>query len=308
MLTAVEVYLGDERLPLVSASADHSQKDYSVASLIDDEPGTAWAINVQPGSTVQMNAEHTVVFTLGRTIDGRAQPLRFVLKHELNNDYNVGRVQFSVAEDIADPISDPTFLAALAVEEAERSAEQKKLISSKFDAVDQPLKDARKRLDELRVRLRLGPTVKTMVMQDVTAPRTTFLLKRGDFLQPDKELGPLSANVPQAFPELRPRGDDRPFDRLDLARWLVARNHPLTAQRHRESPVDALLRSRSGRNGKRFRVPGIRAYPSRTARLAGVEPDGSRLVAQDVPSPHCHVGDVSPGIARPPGRGSGGSA
>jgi hypothetical protein len=230
VLTAVEAYLGDERLPLVSASADHSQKDYSVASLIDDEPGTGWAINVQPGSTVQMNAEHTVVLTLGRAIDGGEQPLRFVLKHELNNDYNVGRVQFSVSEDIADPVSDPTFLAALAIEEADRSAEQRKLINLKFDAVDQPLKDARKRLDELRVRLRLGPTVKTLVMQDVPAPRNTFLLKRGDFLQPDKELGPLSANVPQAFPELGPRGDDRPFDRLDLARWLVARNHPLTAR------------------------------------------------------------------------------
>jgi hypothetical protein len=56
------------------------------------------------------------------------------------------------------------------------------------------------------------------------------LLKRGDFLQPDKELGPVSPNVPQALPGLPPRADGRPLDRLDLARWLVAKNHPLTAR------------------------------------------------------------------------------
>ena len=55
------VYLGEERLALVSASADHSQKNYPVASLIDDDPGTGWAINVEPGATVKMNAEHAVV-------------------------------------------------------------------------------------------------------------------------------------------------------------------------------------------------------------------------------------------------------
>ena len=69
-----------------------------------------------------------------------------------------------------------------------------------------------------------------MVMQELSPPRATYLFKRGDFLQPDKELGPISANVPQAFPGLPPRTDGRPFDRLDLARGLVAKNHPLTAR------------------------------------------------------------------------------
>src|SRR5205085_5023215 len=128
---------------------------------------------------------------LGRAIECNELPLRFVLKHELNNDYNVGRVQFSVAEEIVDSFADPPFLAALAVAQAERTEEQQKLIDSKFDAADQPLKDARKQLDDVRVRLGLGATVKTMVMQELSDPRPTYLFKRGDFLQPDKELGPL---------------------------------------------------------------------------------------------------------------------
>lgn len=230
VLSAVEAYLDEERLALVSASADHSQKSYPVAALIDDDPGTAWAINVEPGSPVKMNAEHTVILTLGRSIDVGGRPLRFVLKHELNNDFNVGRVQFSVAEEVVDSLMDPMFLVALAVGEAERSEEQAKLIDSKFDAADEPLKEARAQLDALRVNLGLGPTVKTMVMRELDAPRTTFLFKRGDFLQPDQHFGPIAADVPLAFPPLPPRSDGRTFDRLDLARWLVAKDHPLTAR------------------------------------------------------------------------------
>jgi hypothetical protein len=177
-----------------------------------------------------MNAEHTALLTLARPIDCDGRPLRFVLKHELNNDFNVGRVQFSVAEEVVDTLADPVFHAALAVPGAERTTEQQQLIDAKFDALDQPLKEARGQLDQVRRRLGLGPAVKAMVMQQVATPRDTFVLRRGDFLQPDKELGPIAAGVPQALPALRPRGDDHPFDRLDFARWLVSREQPLTAR------------------------------------------------------------------------------
>lgn len=230
VLSAVEVYLGEERLPLISASADHAQKGYPVSSLIDDDAGTGWAINVEPGSPVKMNAEHVVVLTLGQPIDVEQRPLRFVLKHELNNEFNVGRVQFSVTEDVVDSLADPLFRKALMVKNEERNDEQKKLIDSKFDSVDQPLKAARKELEDVRIRLGLGPTVKTMVMQDLPKPRKTYLFKRGDFLQPDIEQGEIQANVLAIFPQLSPRSDGRPFDRLDYARSLVSKNHPLTAR------------------------------------------------------------------------------
>ncbi len=223
VLSAVEVYLGEERLALVAASADHAQKDYPVDSLIDDDSGTGWSINVEPGSIAQMNAEHVVILTLGSQVDVGDRPLRFVLKHELNNDFNVGRVQFSVAEEVVDPLTDPVFVAALMVEDAQRSGEQRKLIEGKFDAGDQDLKAARAQLESVRVQLDLGPTVKTMVLREASPPRNTFLLKRGDFLQPDKDAGPLTAGVPQTFPPPTPRADGGAFDRFDLAHWLVAK-------------------------------------------------------------------------------------
>ncbi len=62
-----------------------------------------------------------------------------------------------------------------------------------------------------------------MVMRD-DKPRKTFILERGNYETPGAEIG---AAVPAALPPL-PDGV-RP-DRLALARWLVAADHPLTVR------------------------------------------------------------------------------
>ncbi len=65
----------------------------------------------------------------------------------------------------------------------------------------------------------------TMVMEEAPAPRETFVMLRGDFLRPG---APVQANVPAIFPPL-PARQERPT-RLDLARWLVSPENPLTAR------------------------------------------------------------------------------
>jgi hypothetical protein len=64
----------------------------------------------------------------------------------------------------------------------------------------------------------------TLVMQDVEQPRETFVLLRGEY---DKPLDKVTADVPEILPSL-PEGI--PPNRLALARWLVADDHPLTAR------------------------------------------------------------------------------
>ena len=228
-----------------------------------------------------------------------------MLKHELNNDFNVGRVQFSVAEEVVDSLLDPTFLAALAVGEAERrrrADETDRLQVRRSD--DEPLKEARAQLDALRVKLGLGPTVKTMVMHELHAPRTTYVFKRGDFLQPDKELGPISAECsPGVARHCRRDADGRPFDRLDFARWLVAKDHPLTAR----VTVNRVWMRYFGRGlvetENDFGSQGSHADASGTARLAGVELCGAGLVAQGIAPPDRDLGDLPPIVARTSRRG-----
>ncbi len=65
-----------------------------------------------------------------------------------------------------------------------------------------------------------------MVMLELPERRPTYLLKRGDYQQPDKgEV--LSPALPQIFGNL-PEGV--PHDRLALARWIMSPENPLTAR------------------------------------------------------------------------------
>ncbi|MEM7231650.1 MAG: DUF1549 and DUF1553 domain-containing protein [Planctomycetota bacterium] len=63
-----------------------------------------------------------------------------------------------------------------------------------------------------------------MVMRDLPKPRDTFLLKRGAY---DAREDKVAASVPSVFP---PLPQDAPKNRLGVAKWLVRRDHPLTAR------------------------------------------------------------------------------
>ncbi|MCB9923208.1 MAG: DUF1553 domain-containing protein [Planctomycetaceae bacterium] len=64
----------------------------------------------------------------------------------------------------------------------------------------------------------------SMVMQEMSQPRTTFVLARGQY---DKQADQVSAGVPASLPAL-PKNTAP--DRLALARWLVSPEHPLTSR------------------------------------------------------------------------------
>lgn len=61
-----------------------------------------------------------------------------------------------------------------------------------------------------------------------TNRRKTYLFRRGDFLQPMTEEGELIPKTPAMLPPMKPRGEAP--DRLDLARWLVDGENPLTSR------------------------------------------------------------------------------
>jgi len=65
----------------------------------------------------------------------------------------------------------------------------------------------------------------TLVMADLTKPRPTHVLVRGDFLRKGE---PVQPDVPAVLPRLPDGGEPR--TRLDLARWLVEPRNPLTAR------------------------------------------------------------------------------
>lgn len=76
-----------------------------------------------------------------------------------------------------------------------------------------------RRLDELRASLPM-----TMVMEELAEPRVTHRHEKGAYLSPAE---PVTPGTPAILP---PLPGDVPANRLSLARWLVARENPLTAR------------------------------------------------------------------------------
>ncbi len=72
-------------------------------------------------------------------------------------------------------------------------------------------------------------TGKLMVMRELAKPRPTFILTRGDFTRPDKEVGKLTPGVLSKVKPALPEPTSR-RNRLDLAKWLVDPTNPLTSR------------------------------------------------------------------------------
>lgn len=68
-------------------------------------------------------------------------------------------------------------------------------------------------------------SIVAMSIRERVQPRITRIHHRGDYRQAREEVRP---NTPAFLPPLRPRSGEP--DRLDLARWLVRDDHPLTAR------------------------------------------------------------------------------
>lgn len=65
-----------------------------------------------------------------------------------------------------------------------------------------------------------------MILEERKEPRQVFVLKRGRYDQPDKELQ-VQPNIPGVLP---PLSADAPRNRLGLAKWLVSPENPLVAR------------------------------------------------------------------------------
>lgn len=120
---------------------------------------------------------------------------------------------------------------AFATDPAKRTAEQKKIAYHSYlsSTAGTYRRDLAAKVDAERAKTKLldGKTT-VMVMQDNPADkmRATYRLNRGAYDQPIED-EVIEAGIPAALP---PLPDDAPANRLGLARWLFAENHPLTSR------------------------------------------------------------------------------
>jgi cytochrome c553 len=93
--------------------------------------------------------------------------------------------------------------------------------SPSYLALTGKIAELEKRVAEIDARV-----PRTMVMKELGEPRATYVLKRGQYDQPDKSR-PVTRRIPPALGALPPGA---PANRLGLAQWLVSPENPLVAR------------------------------------------------------------------------------
>lgn len=211
-------------LPLQAARADWEQQYYRAEHAIDRNPKTGWAVAPQIGKPHFLIAET-------RTPVGYPEGTRlsFRFEHYHGNSHTIGRMRLSVTTE-----SDPEALwpvpeeirGLLTIAPGDRSEAQKRALAAHFRTVSPEVRRLERELFRLNQREQELANAKysTLVMQELSEPRHTYVHVRGNFLENGKEVTP---GVPAFLPTL-PAFE--PANRLILAQWLVNPQNPLPAR------------------------------------------------------------------------------
>jgi hypothetical protein len=226
LLADVGVQVNGRAVKLVSASSTYSQPDHPITAAIDSDPKTGWS------AFPHHEDPHYAVFAFDKPIPN-TQPTKVVIRLELHAQspqHQRGRFRLSItgagAPHDRGGIPVP-LLNIVRTPTGQRTAAQQKALTAYFRAhhagavteADRKLRATVKAKQAYETRL---PTV--MVMADLPAPRAAFILVRGQY---DRHGEKVSSGLPAA---LWPKPGRPARNRLDLARWLVDPNHPLTTR------------------------------------------------------------------------------
>lgn len=209
---------------LHSAAADFEQKSFTGKAAVDGDRETGWAVQPQFGKAHQL----TVQF------EEPANPAPGVklfvsLDHAYKSgNHNIGRLRLLGSTVLTEEsVVPPDVLRVLNEEPLRRNDVVIKPLLDWVEKRDPETRSASAALEAARQRLPKPPLMDVRVIaQRTQQPRATHRLQRGDFLSPGEGVTPGGLGV---LPALTGRNANHlPADRLDLARWLVSPENPLT--------------------------------------------------------------------------------
>lgn len=202
---------------LHTAKADFEQKSFTAAATQDGDAATGWAISGQVGKA------HRITFQLSQPLlTGEKLWVRLEQDYPKSSEHVLGRFRLLGSSEVtAESIAPPEVVKILGEEPKRRNPVVIKPLWDWLEKVDPEVTRASQKLAAAKARLPKPPLMDVRVIaQRHNSPRRTHVLHRGDFLQPGDEVRPGALAV---LPPLKGNGT-----RLDLARWLVSPENPLT--------------------------------------------------------------------------------
>ena len=210
------------------AAGDNPYGKWAVESAIDgDAKGKkwGWAIMEKAGQPNFAVFETATDLTLGE-----GARLKIIMAQNLDNpEHNIGCFRLSVATSprpIKASDAPPASLnAALAIAADQRTDTQKAELATFYRSIAPLLNPVRDALPVLeKKRGELDASIPSSLITEAVAPRMVRVLPRGNWMDDSGE------EVTPAFPAVLSSGKpgEQRLNRLDLAKWIVAPENPLT--------------------------------------------------------------------------------
>jgi hypothetical protein len=219
-----------QSIPLREAYADFSQSDFDASAIVDSDNKSGWAVGGQ------IAAQHLLAVIPKRPVAiERPGKLRLAIAHGSSHRHHLlGSFEVLVSTDTSarDWSMLSSELKQIHADKNRSTDEQRKLEKFFAKSLAKSNEDKRKEIAELQKRIaELKPETSVPILREVEAKakRETYIQLRGNY----KSLGPkVTAGVPKVFHSLEPESSETASaaNRLQLAKWLVDRNNPLTAR------------------------------------------------------------------------------
>jgi hypothetical protein len=230
VLNELTITAGDKPLEWSTASATHSQDKWAVAGAVDGNPQTGWAILPQVAQ-----ANEAVFETKADLSAGDQSTLVAVMQFNFGGAHAIGKFRLSVTS-AARPIRAgnengiPKAIAdVVAIDPSQRTDKQKLDLAGHYRTIAPQLAATRAQVAELqKERDRLFNSVRTTLVSMSGPPRMIRILPRGNWLDDSGEV--VSSAAPAFIAPRQTPPDGGRLSRLDLARWLISPDNPLTAR------------------------------------------------------------------------------
>lgn len=229
----------DEAVPLQNATATYEQtgfadanpyKKWAIAAAIDgDAKGKTWGWAVME----KVGQPHIAVFETAKDVaGGEGSTLVISMLQNLDNpQHTIGRFRLSIATSPrpirADQAPPPNIAALLAIAADQRNDSQKNELAAHFRSIAPTLDAFRKQLaDQEKSRRDLDASIPSTLITASVQPRMVRVLKRGNWMDDSGE------EVTPGFPAILSQPLESPtrLNRVDLAKWIVSNDNPLTAR------------------------------------------------------------------------------